>query len=139
VDELEVFSPLLAHDIDKAEVREIARRYGLSVAEKPSMACLSSRIPTGQRVTADRLTRVERAERLLRQWGFSQFRVRDHDGLARIEVAPDELPDALDPAFVREARDRLSALGFDHVTLDLHGYRTGSVSPADDEPASQQR
>jgi uncharacterized protein (TIGR00268 family) len=139
VDELEVFSPLLAHDIDKAEVREIARRYGLSVAEKPSMACLSSRIPTGQRVTADRLTRVERAERLLRQWGFSQFRVRDHDGLARIEVASDELPDALDPAFVREARDRLSALGFDHVTLDLHGYRTGSVSPDDDEPATQQR
>jgi uncharacterized protein (TIGR00268 family) len=130
VEELEVFSPLLAHGITKAEVREIADRYGLSVADKPSMACLSSRIPTGLEVTAERLTRVEKAERLLRTWGFRQFRVRDHDGLARIEIAPDEFDAALDPEFVRAAREHLSDVGFDHVTLDLHGYRTGSVSPA---------
>ena len=136
VEELEVFSPLLAHGIAKAEVREIADRYGLSVADKPSMACLSSRIPTGLEVTEERLTRVEKAERLLRTWGFSQFRVRDHDGLARIEVAPEELEDALDVDFVRSAREHLSNVGFDHVTLDLDGYRTGSVSPAGevDEP-----
>jgi uncharacterized protein len=133
VEELEVFSPLLAHDVTKTEVREIADRYGLSVADKPSMACLSSRIPTGIEVTEARLSRVERAERLLRTWGFSQFRVRDHDGLARIEVAAAELERALDPAFARAARERLSDLGFDHVTLDLHGYRTGSVSPAAEE------
>jgi tRNA-specific 2-thiouridylase/uncharacterized protein len=130
VDELDAYSPLLAHDIDKEEVREIAEHYGLSVADKPSMACLSSRIPTGLEVTEERLTRIEKAERLLRTWGFEQFRVRDHDGLARIEVSEEELDVALDPDFVRAARDHITDLGFDHVTLDLHGYQTGSVSPA---------
>ena len=130
VEELEVHSPLLAHGLSKAEVREAADRYGLSVADKPSMACLSSRIPTGIEVTEAKLDRIEKAERLLRTWGFDQFRVRDHDGLARIEVAPEELPDALDPEFAAAAREHLTDLGFDHVTLDLAGYRTGSVSPA---------
>jgi uncharacterized protein len=129
VEELDAYSPLLAHGVTKDEVREIADGYGLSVADKPSMACLSSRIPTGLEVTEEKLTRVERAENLLRQWGFSQFRVRDHDGLARIEVGRDELDVALDPDFAAAARQRLSEIGFDHVTLDLHGYRTGSVSP----------
>ena len=134
VDELAAYSPLLEHDVTKAEVRKIADRYGLSVADKPSMACLSSRIPTGLAVTEERLSRVERAERLLRTWGFEQFRVRDHDGLARIEVGEAELEAALDPEFVRAVREHVADLGFEHVTLDLHGYRTGSVSP-DDEPA----
>jgi uncharacterized protein len=129
VEELDVRSPLRAHGLDKAAVRAAAERLGLSVADKPSMACLSSRIPTGIEVTEERLTRVERAERLLRTWGFSQFRVRDHDGLARIEVAPEEFDAALDREFVAAARDHLADAGFDHVTLDLHGYRTGSVSP----------
>jgi uncharacterized protein (TIGR00268 family) len=129
VDELDAYSPLLEHDIAKAEVRAIARHYGLSVADKPSMACLSSRIPTGLEVTEAKLSRIEKAERLLRTWGFEQFRVRDHDGLARIEVGEDELDAALDPDFVRAAREHVGDLGFDHVTLDLHGYRTGSVSP----------
>ena len=129
VEELEVFSPLLAHGIAKGEVREAAREYGLSVADKPSMACLSSRIPTGLEVTEERLGRVERAETLLRQWGFEQFRVRDHDGLARIEVGPDELGRALDPDFAAAAEEHLRDIGFEHVTLDLGGYATGSVSP----------
>ena len=132
VEELSVFSPLLAHGVHKAGVREIARHYGLSVADKPSMACLSSRIPTGLEVTEERLSRIERAETLLRTWGFSQFRVRDHDGLARIEVAPEELETALDPAFAEAAETHLTDVGFDHVTLDLGGYRTGSVSPGGD-------
>jgi uncharacterized protein len=129
VEELNVYSPLLEHDISKEEVREIARKYDLSVSEKPSMACLSSRIPTGLEVTEERLTRVEKAETLLRTWGFEQFRVRDHDGLARIEVSPDELGRALDADFARAAREHLTDIGFDHVTLDLEGYQTGSVSP----------
>lgn len=129
VEELNAYSPLLEHGIAKEEVREIARHYDLSVAEKPSMACLSSRIPTGLEVTEERLTRVEKAERLLRTWGFEQFRVRDHDGLARIEVGEDELERALDPDFAAAAREHVGDLGFDHVTLDLAGYRTGSVSP----------
>ena len=138
VEELDAYSPLLQHDVTKAEVRELADHYDLSVADKPSMACLSSRIPTGLDVTDDRLSRIEQAETLLRQWGFSQFRVRDHDGLARIEVGSDELSRALDEEFVAAARDHLTDVGFDHVTLDLHGYQTGSVSPdaesAEDEP-----
>ncbi|MFB6127268.1 MAG: ATP-dependent sacrificial sulfur transferase LarE [Halolamina sp.] len=138
VDELEVRSPLLEHGIKKEEVREIADHFGLSVADKPSMACLSSRIPTGLEVTEQRLTRIEKAERLLRTWGFEQFRVRDHDGLARIEVGREELPVALTTEFARSAREHLLDLGFDHVTLDLAGYETGSVSPdeteGDDEP-----
>ena len=129
VEELNAYSPLLEHGVDKDGVREIADQYGLSVADKPSMACLSSRIPTGLEVTEEKLTRIERAERLLRTWGFEQFRVRDHDGLARIEVGADELDRALDPDFAAAAREHLSSLGFDHVTLDLSGYRTGSVSP----------
>ncbi len=136
VEELDVFSPLLEHDITKAEVREIARLYDLPVADKPSMACLSSRIPTGEKITEERLSRIETAERLLRTWGFEQFRVRDHDGIARIEVGEDELDAALDPDFVRTIRDHVADLGFDHVTLDLHGYRTGSVSPEADEGVS---
>jgi uncharacterized protein len=132
VEELDVTSPLLDHDLSKEEVREAAERYDLSVADKPSMACLSSRIPTGIAVTETRLSRIEQAEALLREWGFSQFRVRDHDGLARIEVGAGELEAALDPDFAEAARDRLTEIGFDHVTLDLAGYRTGSVSPEDE-------
>jgi len=132
VEEMNAYSPLLEHDITKEEVRAIAREYDLSVAEKPSMACLSSRIPTGLEVTEERLSRVEKAETLLRTWGFEQFRVRDHDGLARIEVGADELDRALDPEFAAAVRRHLTDVGFDHVTLDLEGYRTGSVSPAND-------
>ncbi|WP_135805876.1 ATP-dependent sacrificial sulfur transferase LarE [Halorussus marinus] len=129
VEELDAYSPLLAHGVTKDEVRELADEYDLSVADKPSMACLSSRIPTGLEVTEEKLTRVERAEAVLRDWGFDQFRVRDHDGLARIEVGRDELDVALDPDFAAAVRDRLTEIGFEHVTLDLHGYQTGSVSP----------
>jgi uncharacterized protein len=136
VEELDVHSPLLAHGFSKADVRAAADRYGLSVADKPSMACLSSRIPTGLEVTEEKLTRIERAEALLRSWGFEQFRVRDHDGLARIEVGREELEVALDSDFVAAAREHLDDLGFDHVTLDLHGYQTGSVSP-DEEGAGR--
>ena len=138
VEELDAYSPLLAHDIDKEGVRELADARDLSVADKPSMACLSSRIPTGLEVTETKLSRVERAENLLRQWGFSQFRVRDHDGLARIEVGRDELATALNREFVEAARDHLTELGFDHVTLDLHGYETGSVSPEGEDSVDEE-
>ena len=137
VAEMDAYSPLLEHGFTKEEVRETARRYDLSVADKPSMACLSSRIPTGLEVTEERLSRVERAENLLRDWGFEQFRVRDHDGLARIEVGADELDRALTPGFAEAASEHLSEIGFDHVTLDLSGYRTGSVSPAGEEDGEE--
>ena len=136
VDELDVASPLLDAGITKGEVREIAAAYGLSVADKPSMACLSSRIPTGLAVTEERLTRIEKAERLRREWGFEGFRVRDHDGLARVEIAPDELERALDSAFADAVHEHLTDLGFEYVTLDMAGYRTGSVSPEGDGDGS---
>ncbi|WP_415379682.1 ATP-dependent sacrificial sulfur transferase LarE [Halosimplex sp. TS25] len=139
VDELDAYSPLLEHGIVKSEVREIADEYGLSVADKPSMACLSSRIPTGLEVTEERLTRIEKAETVLRTWGFDQFRVRDHDGIARIEVGEAELEQALDPDFVAAAQQHIGDLGFDHVTLDLEGYRTGSVSPANEDDADDEQ
>ena len=135
VEELDVSSPLLAAEITKDEVRAIAEAYDLSVADKPSMACLSSRIPTGLEVTEARLSRVEKAERVLREWGFEGFRVRDHDGLARVEIAPDELERALDPAFADAVHEHLTDVGFEYVTLDMAGYRTGSVSPGGDEEA----
>ncbi|EMA67897.1 ATP-dependent sacrificial sulfur transferase LarE [Halorubrum kocurii] len=141
VEELDVFSPLLDAGITKDEVRAIADAYDLSVADKPSMACLSSRIPTGLEVTEERLSRVEKAERVLREWGFEGFRVRDHDGLARVEIAPDELERALDPAFADAVHEHLTDVGFEYVTLDMAGYRTGSVSPgadADEEEAGEE-
>ncbi|MBP1922240.1 uncharacterized protein J2751_001246 [Halorubrum alkaliphilum] len=137
VEELNVASPLLDAGITKAEVRAIAEAYELSVADKPSMACLSSRIPTGLEVTEERLSRVEKAERLLREWGFEGFRVRDHDGLARVEIAPDELERALDPAFADAVHEHLTDLGFEYVTLDMAGYRTGSVSPGDESASPE--
>ncbi|GAA0725303.1 uncharacterized protein J2744_000899 [Halorubrum trapanicum] len=138
VEELDVCSPLLDAGISKAEVREIAESYDLSVADKPSMACLSSRIPTGLEVTEERLTRVEKAERVLREWGFEGFRVRDHDGLARVEIAPDELERALDSAFADAVHEHLTDLGFEYVTLDMAGYRTGSVSPGGEADGSDE-
>ncbi|MFB6094718.1 MAG: ATP-dependent sacrificial sulfur transferase LarE [Halanaeroarchaeum sp.] len=129
VDELDVYSPLHAHDVEKETVRDIARAYDLSVAEKPSMACLSSRIPSGQRITEDRLSRIERAEAFLREWGFEQFRVRDHDGHARVEVGAHEIERALDPEFAAAATEAILDAGFETVSLDLAGYRSGSVSP----------
>jgi len=138
VAELDAHSPLLDAGLGKEEVRAAAERYGLSVSDKPAMACLSSRIPTGLEVTEEKLTRVEEAERLLREWGFSQFRVRDHDGLARIEVAPEELDVALDSTFAAAAREHMTEVGFEHVTLDLAGYRTGSVSPDSEEESEDE-
>lgn len=93
------------------------------------MECLSSRIPTGEKITEERLSRIETAERLLDTWGFEQCRVRDHEGVTRIEVGEAELGDALHEDFVRTIRDHVAGVGFNHVTLDLHGFRTDSVSP----------
>jgi len=129
VEELNAYSPLLEHDITKEEVREIAREYGLSVADKPSMACLSSRIPTGLEVTEDRLSRRREGRAPPADLGLRAVPRARPRRPARIEVGEKELDVALDPDFVRAARDHVADLGFDHVTLDLHGYQTGSVSP----------
>ncbi|MFB6282526.1 MAG: ATP-dependent sacrificial sulfur transferase LarE [Halobacteria archaeon] len=135
VEELDVESPLLKHGVGKDEVRKIAKELGLSVWDKPSEACLSSRIPHGIEVTEERLSRVEEAERVVESYGVRQFRVRDHDGLARIEVDHDEMSKLLERGTLREIHDTLREIGFDYVTLDMKGYRTGSLieieTPAD--------
>jgi uncharacterized protein len=123
-----VLAPLVAAGLSKAEVREASRRLGLRTADKPAAACLASRIAYGVQVTPARLSRVERAEALLRSFGLAQLRVRDHGDLARIEVPVAALADLVRP----DRRDRLVAglreLGFAYVTLDLEGFRSGSMN-----------
>lgn len=123
--EFGVRSPLMEAGFRKADVRTLAQTLGLSNWDKPAAACLSSRIPRGTRITEQKLQRVEHAERLLKEEGFKQVRVRDHDGMARIEVDPAELPALLDPVRRDRITRNLKALGFQFVTVDLEGYRLG--------------
>lgn len=126
----EVATPLLDAGLTKKEIRELSRRAGLATWDRPASACLSSRIPYGTAVDVQQLARIERAENVLRELGFHQFRVRAHGELARIEVAAEELPRALQIAIMREIAPRLREAGFSYVTLDLDGYRQGSLNAA---------
>ena len=123
-----VRSPLLECGLTKAEIRELSRRAGLRSWDEPASACLSSRVPYGQVVTIQKLSMIDEAELALKQLGFRQVRVRHHDDIARIEVADDEMPRALDLEMARRMSAALRALGFKYVTLDLEGYRTGSLN-----------
>ncbi len=124
-----VLTPLLDAGLTKAEIRELSCRAELETWDKPAAACLASRIAHGVTVTEDNLKKVERAEDALRALGFRQMRVRYHDELARVEIAPDELPRALTPEMAAKIRDALKPLGFKFITLDLEGYRQGSFNP----------
>ena len=126
--EHDVATPLLEAGLTKAEVRELSRSAGLSTWDRPASACLASRIPYGIPVHADGLARIERAESVLRELGFRQFRVRAHGDLGRIEVAPEELPRALRLDLAQAMAMRLRQAGFTYVTLDLDGYRQGSLN-----------
>ena len=120
-----VRSPLVEAGFRKADVRTLAKALGLSNWDKPAAACLSSRIPRGTSITEQKLQRVEHAERLLKKEGFRQVRVRDHDGMARIEVDPAELPALLEPGRHDRLTKGLKVIGFQFVTVDLEGYRPG--------------
>jgi uncharacterized protein len=126
--EHQVLAPLLDAALSKAEIRLLSRRAGLPTWDRPASACLSSRLPYGTEVTPERLGLVERGEAELRALGFRQFRVRLHDKLARVEIAPDEMPRALVPEMAAAIADRLKAAGFTYVALDLEGYRQGSLN-----------
>jgi uncharacterized protein len=126
--EHKVLTPLLDAGLTKADIRELARRVDLPVWDSPASACLSSRIAYGIEVTPERLAVVEKGEEALRALGFRQFRVRYHEELARIEISPEEMPRALDPAMARKFVEVFKELGFKFVTLDLEGYRTGSMN-----------
>ncbi len=127
--EMNVRSPLQEAGLTKEEIREISRALGLPTWNKPSFACLSSRFPYGQEITAEKLRMVDAAETFLRELGFSQVRVRHHDDhTARIEVAPDEVARLAEPEIRRAVVDRLKQIGYTYVTADLQGYRSGSMN-----------
>jgi uncharacterized protein len=121
-------APLAEAGLRKAEIRALARAAGLSLADKPASACLSSRIEYGRAVTAEALAQVEAAEAALHALGFTQLRVRHHGELARIELTRDELPRALSLELLDRISRDLRALGFRYITLDLEGFRSGSMN-----------
>jgi uncharacterized protein len=123
-----VRSPLLECGLTKADIRELSRRAGLPTWDQPASACLSSRIPYGQVVTIEKLSAVDRAEQWLRSLGFKQVRVRHHGEVARIELASEEIPNALAPETGGRISAELKSFGFKYVTVDLEGYRTGSLN-----------
>jgi uncharacterized protein len=123
-----VAAPLLHAGLGKDEIRQLAREAGLRIWDKPASACLSSRIEYGRPVTSEALSAVERGEDALRELGFRQFRVRHHGDIARIEIARDELPHALSAEMAAEFTRIFKALGFKFVTLDLEGFRSGSMN-----------
>ena len=128
--EFGVLAPLLEVGLTKAEIRELSRRAGLATWDRPASACLSSRVPYGMPVTIETLSRIEKAENVLREFGFRQIRVRAHGELARIEIAPDELPRALQAEMAEAIAARVRSAGFVYATLDLDGYRQGSLNAA---------
>ncbi len=123
-----VRSPLQECGFTKAEIREASRALGLPTADKPSFACLASRFPYGTTITAEALSAVEKAENALRDLGFAQVRVRAHGEIARIELLPQDVARAADDETRKTIVAKLRDAGFRHVTLDLQGYRTGSMN-----------
>ncbi len=128
--EHQVLAPLLEADLSKAEIRELSRQEGLPTWDRPASACLSSRLPYGTPVTVQNLSQVERGEAILRALDFRQFRVRYHGEMARIEIAPDELPRALRMNLEQTLAEGFQRLGFTSVTVDPQGYRQGSLNAA---------
>lgn len=126
--EHQIHWPLAAAGLDKDDVRALSARYGLPTADKPSFACLSSRIPYGHEVTPAKLLQVEQAEDLLAAEGFKQFRVRHHGELARLEVPAADLPRLVEPERAERLYTGIKALGFLYVTVDLQGFRSGSMN-----------
>jgi uncharacterized protein len=128
--EFAVLSPLDEAGLTKAEIRELAREAGMSTWDEPASACLSSRIPYHSEVTEEKLRTIDAAERVLRDLGFRVCRVRHHDTIARLELGRDELARALEPDTAATIDRELRALGYAHVTIDLRGYRLGSLNEA---------
>ena len=124
----QVKSPLADAGLSKAEIRELSRIAGLPTWDRPAAACLSSRIPYGTPVTIENIKTVEQGEEEIKALGFRQFRVRFHEELVRLEIAKDELPRALTPEMAARFTQIFKKLGFKYVTLDLEGYRQGSLN-----------
>jgi uncharacterized protein len=123
-----VLAPLLGAQLYKAEIRFLSQQAGLATWNRPASACLSSRVPYGSAVTPELLEKIDRAEAVLRALDFRQFRVRAHGELARIEIAPDELARGFEPDVSRRISEGVKSAGFVFVTVDLEGYRQGSLN-----------
>lgn len=126
--ELKVVSPLKLAELTKTDIRELSKRLNIPTWNKPSFACLSSRFPYGNEITVEKLSMVEKAEQLLIDLGFRQLRVRHHGDIARIEVAPEERLKFFDLKIMDRVGRELQSFGFKYVTLDILGYRTGSMN-----------
>lgn len=126
--ELQVRSPLIEANLTKADIRVLAHAAGLPIWDRPASACLSSRIPYGLPVTIQKLSDIERGEAALRKLGFHQMRVRHHSDIARIEIAPDELPRALTIEMTQQIVAAFKRIGFKYIALDLEGYRQGALN-----------
>jgi len=128
IQELGIKSPLRYAELTKEEIRQLSRELSLPTWEKQSFACLSSRFPYGQSITPEKLKMVDEAEQLLLDLGFRQVRVRHHDTLARIEVAEDQVDRIMEKELRERIHTRLKEIGFTYISLDLAGYRTGSMN-----------
>jgi uncharacterized protein len=123
-----VRSPLMEAGLNKNEIRQLSRKAGLPTAEKPASACLASRFPYGVRITAEKLRLVDRGEEALRQMGFAVYRVRHHEELVRLEFGDEDLRKALNPETAARLKELFKRFGYKYVTLDLEGYRSGSLN-----------
>lgn len=126
--ELGIKSPLKLAGLSKSDIRSLSKELGLNTADKPSFACLSTRIPYGEIITKEKLSIIEHGEQLLYDLGFEQFRVRLHGGIARIEIYPNDFPKILSEDIRNQIINTLSDLGVDYVTLDLKGFNSGSMN-----------
>jgi len=126
--ELKVRSPLVEAGLTKEDIRKLSRKLGLATWDRPSLACLASRIPYGTKISPGLLRRINEAEKYLRNIGFKEMRVRHYNGLCRIEVSKGEVPQLLTKG--NQVVDKLKKLGYNYVTVDLEGYRTGSLNEA---------
>jgi uncharacterized protein len=125
-DELNIRSPLQEAGFNKEDIRRFSRSLGLATWNKPSLACLASRIPYGRRISQRTLGRINQAEVFLKNMGFRQIRIRDYDGLCRIEVFKEDIPELIGKR--NTIVKKLKILGYDYITVDLEGYRTGSMN-----------
>ena len=126
--ELDIRSPLIEAGLNKAEIRELSRRQGLPTWNQPASACLSSRIPYGSPVTREKLRMIDQGEQMMRTLGFSQTRVRHHGDIARIEIAREEMPKALNIDVFDRLSSEFRKIGFRFVAIDVDGYRTGALN-----------
>lgn len=127
-EEERVVSPLIEVGMTKQDIRHLSKKWGLPTWDLPAMPCLSSRLPYGVEVTPEKLRQVEKAEQYLRSLGFEQFRVRHHEELARIEIASSEMEKILDLQVFAQISQEFKNLGYQYVTLDLQGFRSGSLN-----------